>query len=141
MGYRLLFSETVPNFQWRPRRCRSRQQAKGSFADSHLATVDPSTGDGTGIDGTTNRNFSPIFSGQVNRQLDQLWLSGPRGGLQRERTENWGVSRPNATSARRPRRLRSQIFACTLEHMTREADDSLIHGAARRAGSRDPDSG
>ena len=28
-----------------------------------------------------------------------------------------------------------------LEHMTREPDWGLIHGAARRAGSRDPDSG
>ena len=28
-----------------------------------------------------------------------------------------------------------------LEHMTREADAGLIYGAARRAGSRDPDSG
>ena len=72
MSYRLLFSETVPNFQWRPRRCRSRQQVIRSFAEADLPTVDPSTGDETGIDGTTNRNFSPIFSAQVNRQLDQL---------------------------------------------------------------------
>ena len=28
-----------------------------------------------------------------------------------------------------------------LEHMTRKVDGGLIHGAARRAGSRDPDSG
>ena len=76
MSYRLLFSETVPNFQRGPRRCRSRQQVSvtdlSSFAAVQLPPVDPSTGDGTGIDGTTNRNFPPIFSAQVDPQLNQL---------------------------------------------------------------------
>ena len=98
------------------------------------------TVDGTGINGTTIRNFPPISSGQVDAQLDQLWLAGPRGEVRNAdepRTGQFRDRMPPVLSAHIDAGARS-LHA--LRHMTQEADDSLIHGAARRAGSRDLDS-
>ena len=112
-----------------------------SFADADVPTVDPSTGDGTGIDGTTNRNFPPIFSCQVDR------VSSISSGCQ-DLGEVCNANEPRTVEfrGRMPPVLDSHVDSGArslhaLGHMTREADAGLIHGAARRAGSTDPDSG
>ena len=112
-----------------------------SFAEADVPTVDSSTGDGTGIGDTTNRNFPPIFSCRVDR------VSSISSGCQ-DLGEVCNANEPRTGEfrGRMPPVLDAHVDSGArslhaLEHMTRKVDGGLIHGAARRAGSRDPDSG